>query len=57
VYKILTGNTERDRPLGRHWRRWKDNIKMDLKEMGFEGVDWIHLAHDKDCGGLLNARQ
>jgi hypothetical protein len=38
---------ERKRPLVRHKRRWKDNIKMDLREMELECVDWIHLAQDK----------
>jgi hypothetical protein len=36
-----------DRPLGR-WHGWEHNIKIDLKEIGCEGVDWIHLAQDKD---------
>jgi hypothetical protein len=34
--------------FGRPWRRWDDNIKMDLRDMGLEGVDWIHLARDWD---------
>jgi hypothetical protein len=37
---------ERKRPIGRPMYRWKDNIKMDLKEIGHEVVDWIHLAQD-----------
>jgi hypothetical protein len=36
------------RPLGRLRRRWEDNIKMDLREIGFGDVDWIHLAQDRD---------
>jgi hypothetical protein len=36
------------RPLGRPRRRWEDNIKMDLREIGFGDVDWIHLARDRD---------
>jgi hypothetical protein len=36
------------RPLGRPRRRWEDNIKMDLREIGFEDVVWIHLAQDRD---------
>jgi hypothetical protein len=36
------------RPLGRSRRRWKDNIKMDLREIGFEDEDWIHWAQDWD---------
>jgi len=35
-------------PLGRHRRRWEDNIKMDLQEVGCGGTEWIELAHDKD---------
>jgi hypothetical protein len=41
------------RPLGRPRRRWEDNIKMDLGEIGFGDMDLIHLAQDRDCGGLL----
>jgi hypothetical protein len=39
---------ERKRPLGRPWRRWEDNIKMDLQEVGCWGMDWIELAQDRD---------
>jgi hypothetical protein len=48
AYKILVGKPERRRPLGRPRRRSEDNIKMDLREVGFGDVDWIHLAHDRD---------
>jgi hypothetical protein len=48
AYNILVGRPEGRRPLGRPRRRWKDNIKMDLWEMGFGDVDWINLAQDKD---------
>jgi hypothetical protein len=41
---IVFGRPEGKRPLGRHRHRWDDNIRMDLKEMGWEGVDWIHLV-------------
>jgi hypothetical protein len=47
-YNILVGRPEGRRPLGRPRRRWKDNIKMDLREIGFGDVDWIHLAQDRD---------
>jgi hypothetical protein len=47
-YNILVGKPEGKRPLGRSWRRWEDNIKTDLNEMIWEGVDWIHLAQDRD---------
>jgi hypothetical protein len=45
-YNILVGKPEGKRPLGRPRRRWLDNIKMYLRKIGLEGVDWIHLAHD-----------
>jgi hypothetical protein len=45
---ILVGKPERRRPLGRRRRRWEDNIKMDLREIGFGDVDWMHLAQDRD---------
>jgi hypothetical protein len=48
AYNILVGRPEGRRPLGRPRRRWEDNIKMDLKEMGFGDVDWIHWAQDRD---------
>jgi hypothetical protein len=40
AYRILGGKPEGKRPLGRSRRRWVDNIKMDLREMGWDGVDW-----------------
>jgi len=48
VYRVLVGKPEGKTPLGRPRRRWEDNIKMDLQEMGFGGVDWIELAQDRD---------
>jgi hypothetical protein len=48
AYNILVGRPERRRPLGRPRRRWEDNIKIDLREIGFGDVDWIHLAQDRD---------
>jgi hypothetical protein len=47
VYKLMVGKPEGKRPLGRPRRRWIDNIKMDLLEIGFSGVDWIGLAQDR----------
>jgi hypothetical protein len=44
VYKFLVGKPEGKRPLGRSRRRWEDGIRMDLREIGLEGVDWIRLA-------------
>jgi hypothetical protein len=45
---ILVRRPERKRPLGRPRHRWKDNIKRDLREVGWEGMDWIGLAEDRD---------
>jgi hypothetical protein len=47
-YRILVGRPEGRRPLGRPRGRWEDNIKMDLQEMGWGGMDWIELAQDRD---------
>jgi hypothetical protein len=44
VYRILVGRPEGKRPLGRPRRRWEDNIKMDLREIGIDGMNWIQLA-------------
>jgi hypothetical protein len=48
AYTILVGKTERKRALVRPRRRWVDNIKMDLREIGLGGMDWIDLAQDRD---------
>jgi hypothetical protein len=47
VYRLLVGNSEGKRPLGRPRRRWIDSIKMDLLETGLVVVDWIGLAQDR----------
>jgi hypothetical protein len=47
VYRVLVGRPEGKRPLGRHRRRWEDNIKMDLREIGIDGANWIRLAQDR----------
>jgi hypothetical protein len=44
----LVGKPEGKRPLGRPRRRWVDNIRMDLGEMGWDGMDWTDLAQDRD---------
>jgi hypothetical protein len=46
VYRVLVGKTQDKRPLGRPRRRWEDNIKMDLREIGINGANWIRLAQD-----------
>jgi hypothetical protein len=48
LYKVLVGKPEGKRPLGRPRRRWEDGIRMDLRETGLGGVDWIRLAQDRD---------
>jgi hypothetical protein len=47
VYRVLVGRPEGKRPLGRPRRRWEDNIKMDLREIGIHGANWIKLAQDR----------
>jgi hypothetical protein len=47
VYRILVGRPEGKRPLGRRRRRWDDNIKLDLREIGIDGANWIQLAQDR----------
>ena len=47
VHKILVGKTEGKRPMGRPRRRWEDNIKMDLQEVGRGCGNWIELAQDR----------
>jgi hypothetical protein len=54
--RILIGRPEGRRPLGRPRRRWEDNIKLDLQEVGWGSMDWIHMAQDRDrCRTLVNA--
>jgi hypothetical protein len=47
VYRVLVGRPECKRPLGRPRRRWEDNIKLDLGEIGIDGANWIRLAQDR----------
>jgi hypothetical protein len=56
VYRVLVGKPEGKRPLGRPQHTWEDGIKMDLREIGCGGVEWIHLAQDRDrWWDLMNA--
>jgi hypothetical protein len=48
VYRVLVGKPEGKRTLGRLRRRWEDGIKVDLREIGWGGVEWIQLAQDRD---------
>jgi hypothetical protein len=52
-YAIFVGKPEGVRPLGRPKRRWEDSMKTDLKEIGCDGVDWIHWFRMDSSGGLL----
>jgi hypothetical protein len=61
AYRLLVGKPERKRPLGRPRRRWVENIRMDLGEVGWGDVDWIGLAQDKNrwralVNSVLNLR-
>jgi hypothetical protein len=56
AYRALVGKPEGRRPLGRPRRRWEDNIKMDLREVGWGGMDWINVAQVRDrWRALVNA--
>jgi len=48
AYRVLVGKPDGMRPLGRPRRRWEDNIRMDLREVGWWCVDWMELAQDRD---------
>jgi len=53
LYRVLLGKPEGRRPLGRPRRRWVDNIRMDLQEVGCVYIDWIGLVQDRDRWGTL----
>jgi hypothetical protein len=56
LYRVLVGKPEGKRPLGSPRRRWEYGIKMDLREIGWGGVEWIHLAQDMEFWrALVNA--
>jgi len=56
VHRVLVGKPEGKRPFGKFRRRWKGNIKMDLQEVGYGGMDWIELAQDMNSWrALVNA--
>jgi hypothetical protein len=55
VYRVLVGRPEGKRPLRRPRRRWEDNIKLDFREIGIDGVNWIQLAQDRvQCRAFVN---
>jgi hypothetical protein len=53
AYRILVGKQEGKRPQGRPRRRWVNNIKLDLRETGWDGIDWIDQAQDRDQWKVL----
>jgi len=56
IFGVLVEKPEGKRPLGRPRRRWEDNIKMDLQEVGCGGMDWMELSQDRDrWRALVNA--
>jgi hypothetical protein len=56
MHRVLVGKTEGKRPLGRPRRRWKDNIRLDLQEVGCGDMDWIGLAQDRNrLWAIVNA--
>ncbi|KAJ4446139.1 hypothetical protein ANN_12831 [Periplaneta americana] len=57
AYRVLVGRPEGKRPLGRPRRRWEDNIKMDLRDVGYDDRDWINLAQDRDQWRAYHCKQ
>jgi hypothetical protein len=56
VYRVLEGKPEGKRPMGTSRRRWEDNIKMEIQEVGCGGMDWFKLAQDRNgWRALVNA--
>ena len=48
VYRVVVGKPDGKKPLGRSRHRWEENIKLNLQEVGCEGMDWIEVAQDRD---------
>jgi hypothetical protein len=53
VYRVLVGRLEAKRPVGRPGNRWKNNIKLDLREIGIDGANWTRWLRVGSSGGLL----
>jgi len=53
LYRVLVGKPDGKRPLGRPRRRWEDNIKIDIQEIGCGGMDWVELDYDRDRWWVL----
>jgi hypothetical protein len=53
-YRICLGKPQEERTLGRPRRRWEENIETDLREIGWGGMEWIHLAQERDQRTLVN---
>jgi len=56
VYRVSIGRPEGKRPLGKPRRRWEGNIKLDLRETGIDGENWIQLAQVRPSSGFLGTR-
>jgi hypothetical protein len=54
AYRILVGKPEGKRPLGRPRRRWVDNIKMNLREIGWDDMQWVDVAQDRITNNLFH---
>ena len=48
LYRVLVAKPDGKRPLGKSRHRWEDDMKVDLQELGLEGIDWIDLAQDRE---------
>ena len=57
AFKILAGTPAGEIPLGRPWRGWEDNIKMDLKEIGINTRNWVDSAQDRNYWGGLSTSE
>jgi hypothetical protein len=55
AYNILVGRLKRKKSCARPRCRWEDNIRMDVGDIGWEGVDWFRLAQDRDCWWTLTS--
>jgi len=56
VYRVLVGKPDGKRSIGRPWRRWKGNIKINLQEVRCGSMDWMYLVHDRESWrDLVNA--
>jgi hypothetical protein len=54
TYRVLVGKSEGSRQLGRSKRRWEDVTGVNIEEMGWDGVAWIHVAEERQCWAFVN---